>query len=254
MDTDGRIDITDVYAYTHGSNTVLIMNVDPLAGVLATSPLSFRSDALYEFRIDNTGDASPDVIYRLHFSSPNSKGQQNVVLKRATGKQVNSGDGGKVIANGLTGKNINVTTGGKLFAGVRDDPFFFDLAAFRQFSTDGDSADFCAPGSNFFTGLNVASMVLEVPTASLLGSSAPVIYPWATVSLKDSSGAWDQVERMGKPALATVFIKPTGGANSDAYNVTAPADDLATWGSFFPDNPIPLLGGIPCETCFYRIC
>src|SRR5258708_36237082 len=50
---------------------------------------------------------------------------------------------------------------------------------------------------------------------------------------------------MGKPALATVFIKPTGGANSDSYNTTAPANDLATWGSFFPANPIPLLGGIP---------
>jgi len=243
VDTDGRIDITDVYAFTHGSNTVLIMNVDPVAGVL--SPNTFRSDALYEFRIDNTGDATPDVAFRLHFSSPNSNGQQNVVLKMATGKQADSGNGGGTIATGHTGANISVSSGGMLFAGSRDDPFFFDLAAFKKFSTDGNPADFCSPGSNFFAGLNVASIVLEVPTASLLGSSAPVIYPWAAVSLQNSNGDWTQVERMGKPALATVFIKPTGGANSDSYNTTAPANDLATWGSFFPANPIPLLGGIP---------
>jgi hypothetical protein len=243
VDTDGRIDITDVYAFTHGSNTVLIMNVDPLAGVL--SPNSFRSDALYEFRIDNTGDAIPDVIYRLHFSGPNSNGQQNVVLKMATGAQVQSGNGGAAVANGMTNTTVSVAGGGMLFAGVRDDPFFFDLAAFKKFSSDGNPADFCSPGSNFFAGLNVASIVLEVPTASLLGSSTPVIYPWATVSLKDSSGNWQQVERMGKPALATVFIKPTGGANSDAYNATTPDHDLAQWGSFFPANPIPLLGGVP---------
>jgi uncharacterized protein DUF4331 len=242
VDTDGRIDITDVYAFAHGSNTVLIMNVDPLAGVI--SPTGFRSNALYEFRIDNTGDAVPDVVYRLHFSGPNSSGRQNVTLKRATGNQARSGNGGTIIATGVTGKTVSVSGGGKLFAGARDDPFFFDLAAFKKFSTDGNPADFCAPGSNFFAGVNVASMVLEVPTASLLGSSAPIIFPWATVSLQNSSGNWVQVERMGKPALATVFIKPTGGANSDAYNATTPNHDLAQWGSFFPANPIPLLGGI----------
>jgi hypothetical protein len=53
---------------------------------------------------------------------------------------------------------------------------------------------------------------------------------------------------MGKPALATVFIKPTGGPNSDAYNATSPSADMAKWGSFFPANPIPLLGGIPVRS------
>ena len=45
---DGRLDITDVYAFqspSNPANTVLIMNVDPVAGVL--SPNTFRSDALY---------------------------------------------------------------------------------------------------------------------------------------------------------------------------------------------------------------
>src|SRR5258706_12459071 len=123
VDTDGRIDITDVYAFTHGSNTVLIMNVDPVAGVL--SPNTFRSDALYEFRIDNTGVAKQDVAFRFHFSSPNSNGQQNVVLKMATGKQAQSGNGGGTIAKGSTGGNISVSSGGSVLAGLGVLPFFF---------------------------------------------------------------------------------------------------------------------------------
>ncbi len=242
---DGRLDITDIYAFQDGaSNTVFVMNVNPLAGVLATSSLTFRSNTLYEFRIDNTGDFHEDVVFRVQFSDPSSDGSQNVILRMATGKQARQGAGGTTIAHGRTGATIPVTGGGSLFTGLRDDPFFFDLSAFTQFQHDGNPADFCNPGVDFFKGANVTSIVLEVPTASLLGSSAPIIYPWGTVSTKDSKGNWTQVERMGKPALATVFIKPTGGANSDAYNATQPADDLARWGSFFPNNPIPLLGGI----------
>src|SRR5947209_4677511 len=81
---DSRIDITDIYAFTHGSNTVLIMNVNPLAG--AGNPTTFRPDAQYAFRIDNSGDSVEDVVFRLHFSSPNAAGQQAVVLKMATGQ------------------------------------------------------------------------------------------------------------------------------------------------------------------------
>jgi hypothetical protein len=239
---DSRIDITDIYAFTHGSNTVLIMNVNPLAG--AGNPTTFRPDAQYAFRIDNSGDSVEDVVFRLHFSGPNAAGKQNLVLKKATGPQALSGDGGAVIATGTTGTVMPVNGGGTLFTGLRDDPFFFDLNAFVKFQHDGNPADFCHPGSDFFAGLNVTAIVLELPTASLLGSKAPLIFPWGTVSLVNSSGNWVQVERMGKPALATVFIKPTGGANSDAYNATVPSADLAKWGSFFPGNPIPLLGGV----------
>lgn len=253
---DGRIDITDIYAWQQDSaDTVLVMNVNPFAGVLASSSTTFRPGARYDFRIDNNGDHVEDVIYRLQFSGARPDGSQNVTLKMLSGKQAQNGsDGGAVIAQGRTGTTLSVKGGGMLFTGLRDDPFFFDLNAFTKFQHDGNPADFCSPGSDFFAGANVTSIVLQVPTASLVGPSGPVIYPWATISLdqsddraskgKKDASEWVQVERMGKPALATVFIKPTGGANSDAYNMTRPVNDLARWGSFFPNNPIPLLGGI----------
>ena len=242
---DGRLDITDIYAFQSDANsTVLVMNVNPFAGALKTSATSFHPDARYEFRIDNTGDFVEDVVLRVEFSKVKGDGTQAVTLRMLTGKQARNGEIGKPIAEGRTGSNLPIDGGGQFFAGLRDDPFFFDLNAFTQFQHDGNTADFCHPGIDFFKGANVTSLVVKIPTSTLRGSTGSIIYPWGTVSTRNNKDDWVQVERMGKPALATVFIKPTGGANSDAYNRTKPSQDLAKWGSFFPNNPIPLLGGV----------
>ena len=78
----GRLDITDVYAFqspSNSANTVLIMNVDPVAGVL--SPTTFNPDASYEFKIDTNGDAKEDITYKVTFSAV-SNGSQGVTLRR----------------------------------------------------------------------------------------------------------------------------------------------------------------------------
>src|SRR3990172_207803 len=55
---DTRLDITDVYAFrspSNPSNTVLVMGVNPLAGVLNNG--TFHPGASYELKIDSDGDA-----------------------------------------------------------------------------------------------------------------------------------------------------------------------------------------------------
>ena len=110
---------------------------------------------------------------------------------------------------------IRVKGGGKLFAGLRDDPFFFDFVSFGTLT-------FCTtdPATDFFAGLNVSAIVLEVRTAQLLDAT-PNIGVWGTVNLDGI-----QVERMGRPVINTALI-PSG--SKDAFNATAPADDVATW-------------------------
>ncbi len=213
VQTDGRIDINDVYAFTNGPNTVLALTVNPLAGVL--SPTSLRPGAAYEFAIDNDGDNVEDIVYRVQSSAPNKAGVQNVVLHRATGTQATGGDGGPVIAHGRSGTTIPVRTGGDLFVGLRDDPFFFDFVSFGTLT-------FCTPDPvpDFFAGLNVTAIVLEVPTADLLDGT-PNIGVWGRIVLNGK-----QVERMGRPVINTALI-PSG--SKDAFNATAPADDVATW-------------------------
>jgi uncharacterized protein DUF4331 len=202
---DGRLDITDVYAFqspSNPANTVLIMNVDPVAGVL--SPTTFNPDASYDIKIDTNGDAKEDITYKVTFSAV-SNGKQNVLLRR-----VPADSGGAVLARGQTGSNVSVSGGGMLRTGVFDDPFFFDLVAFRN------GLAFCpgGVGTNFFAGLNVASIVLEVPSASL-GTHIGV---WARTELNGQ-----QIDRMGRPAINTVFEHTDAG--KDAFNAGIPSHD-----------------------------
>ena len=236
VQTDGRLDINDVYAFTNGDNTVLAMTVNPGAAVLPNSPITFSTDATYQIKIDNDGDAKADIAYRFRFSTPDSNGQQDLTLWHVTGPDAEYDTGtGVQIAEGVTStddeEEIDVDGGGSLFAGLRDDPFFFDLVGFQN------SLTFCTtdPASDFFAGLNVSAIVLEVPTTSLLGPSAPLIFPWASVNVGGL-----QVERMGKPVLNTVFIP---SVKKDAYNAGRPINDVADFGTyFFPTATIPLLG------------
>ena len=213
---DTRLDITDVYAFqspSSSNNTVLVMGVNPLAGVLNDG--TFRSGAAYDFKIDTNGDAKEDLTYRIKFSTPNSSGVQRVTLFREMGE----GDAGDDVplAKGRTGQPIAIPGGGMLRAGVMDDPFFFDLNAFL-------AVDFCNPGTNFFTGLNISAIVLEVPS-SWLGSSNVGV--WARTVLNQK-----QVDRMGRPAINTVFIpnnpfEPSGSEPSqkNAFNGGRPKAD-----------------------------
>jgi len=221
--SDGRTDINDVYAFTAGSDTVLIMDVNPVAGVL--SPTTLKPGAFYEFAIDNDGDAVEDLVYRLHASAPNSYGIQNLVLRRYHSQSASLLEG-LPIAKGKSERTLPVSGGGSLFVGLRDDPFFFDLVGFQTLT-------FCSPGTNFFAGLNVTTIVLQVPTASLLdGSSAFGV--WARTKVDGV-----QIDRMGRPAINTVLI-PSG--SKDAFNATHPMNDVAAWTSTVTASLLALNG------------
>ena len=220
---DTRLDITDVYVFqspNNPENTVLIMGVNPLAGVLNDG--TFRAgNALYAFKIDSNGDAKEDVTFRIKFSRPNKSLVQSVMLARDGGVDKDlDGSMRNPIAKGKTNEIISIPGGGMLFAGVMDDPFFFDLEGFL-------ALDFCAPGEtrpNFFAGLNVSAIVLEVPS-SWLGSNNVGV--WARTVANDK-----QIDRMGRPAINTVFIpnnplEPQGTEPSlkNTFNAARPRAD-----------------------------
>jgi hypothetical protein len=243
---DTRLDITDVYAFqspTNPDNTVLIVGVNPLAGVLNDG--TFHPGAAYEFKIDSNGDAQEDLTYKLTFSKANKSGVQTVMLRCMPARQCrpgngddkdrrgdDDGEGGRVLARGKTGTDIEVRGGGMLHVAVFDDPFFFDLNAFL--GTDGRS--FCDGNEeNFFLGLNISAIVLEVPS-SWLGSNN--IGVWARTVLNEK-----QIDRMGRPAINTVFIpnnpfEPSGSEPSqkNAFNAAKPKMDQRKFRSEIVDT------------------
>jgi hypothetical protein len=224
---DGRTDINDIYAFqspTNPDNTVLVMTVNPVAGI--QSPTTFRPGVSYTFMIDTDGDARRDIRYTARFNKPDADGQQRVRLTRAA-----DGDT-SLVAEGMTGGSSPISGGGQVFAGLSDDPFFFDLQAFKdQVKGEGGTRTFCdATPTDFFAGLDVSSIVVEVPSSSL-GTNIGV---WAQT--RDNGGV---IDRMGRPAIATVLIND---GNEDAFNATRPVKDRATWLNEVKGNLLGLSG------------
>ncbi|MEO0530667.1 MAG: DUF4331 family protein [Planctomycetota bacterium] len=198
---DGRTDINDLYAFqspTNPDNTVLIMTINPGAGII--SGTEFDPAAEYTFSIDNTGDAVADVSYTTTFADVPGSSQAFTITQ-----------GGAPYAAGTIGGTAVSTSGALATANVFDDPFFFDLDGFN------DGLNFT--GDDFFAGLDVSAIVLEVPSSELGG---PNIGVWATTSVGGS-----QIDRIGRPAINTVLIP---SARKDEFNQADPAGDLAAFG------------------------
>ncbi len=216
-------DIADVYAFNgDGGNVVFVMTVNPLT--MPGDAPTFDPNGLYQFKIDNNGDAVPDVTYNITFGAPATDGTQSVTVTKATGAAADSlsAVGAQVLSGTTTAPasssaTINTSASMKLFAGLRDDPFFFDLNAFKA------GLKFRNPGNDFFLGLNVSAIVISVPPSDFEASGSTKAGVWVVTS--KNGGV---IDRMGRPAINTVFI-PAG--QKDAYNNTKPVDDVATWKS-----------------------
>jgi len=213
---DTRADINDVYVFASPetpANTVLVMTVCPLAGV--TGPKAFALATKYELAIDIDGNAVEDQVYSLQFKKADADGHQKFTLM---GPKFGNK---KVKITGTTeATDVTFGTGGKVFAGLRDDPFFFDLIGFKK-----GLAFSAATSRNFFAGLNTLAIVVEVPTTSFGTLTNSTMGVWA----RTKKGR-NQIDRMGRPAINTVLI--SGGApgqNKDLFNRTSPKDDDAKW-------------------------
>jgi Domain of unknown function (DUF4331) len=152
---------------------------------------------------------------------------------------------------------------GKVFAGQRDDPFFvdlgsiFDLGGLRPFNSFHIIPLANTPGRDNVKGLNVHSIVLQVPITDLTrdhqmptdkDDPRAVIGVYASASrqrvtvLKDDGtdgheGNWVQVSRLGAPLINEVII-PLG--QKDKWNRRSPANDA----SFIRNYLTPELAGL----------
>jgi len=129
---DARVDICDIYAFRKprdDNKSVFVFDVNPFAPTFADS---FAPEAVYELKIDTNRDAVADIAYRFTFS-PKEDGVQKVTVLHASGKQAKgNGNDGEVIFKDVAvsfGDTVNTADAGeyRLFAGIRSDPFFFDV-------------------------------------------------------------------------------------------------------------------------------
>lgn len=240
-----KSDINDLYAFKNArGNAVYAMTVNPLTSPADTMRLALDPGTVYEFKADTNSDAVADWALKFTFSGTSAV--QDVTVRLATGAGAASNDPvGDVIAQGKTSAGAGVTTfksnDGKytFYVGPRDDPFFFDLAAFNK------GLAFTNPGVDTFKGTNVTAIVVEenqAPAAQKVGY-------WATTARQNSLDRWEQLDRMGRPAILTVFIPTleyigdTTASQEDAFNNNNPDRDVA----IFKDEVLATLAALKSD-------
>ena len=230
---DPRFDINDLYVFEgrRTSDTVLAVTVNPIA--TGDSTFLEHEDGAYFLRVDRNGDAVEDVTYSVTFLDNWRGDGQNVLVRKATGKAAQSErPSGRVVGFGPTESTIRLSGGGKLFAGLRSDPFFFDLGGFLGSVEGANNGRMLNDGNenDFFADLNTLAIVLEVDDDDL-GTNIGV---WSTTSKRQSFLNWGQIDRMGRPAINTVVNSsgPVVGADSNAknvFNASKPKNDVANF-------------------------
>jgi hypothetical protein len=225
---DLALDVTDLYAFRSpecSDCTVFVVGLNPLTDPGVNAAFSRRGS--YKVRIDTDGDAVQDMTFDARFGRQGARGMQRFKVKL---RQVDGPDStivrrrdGRTTPVGEMPAAIQGELGIRAFAGMADDPFFFDLPGFLNL-------DFCAtdPAPDTFAGTNVTVLVLEVPNAVLAGEGTD-IGVWV-----ETHRGGRQIDRMGRPAINTVFI-PTNPLEPDepsmkrAFNESSPARDRMTF-------------------------
>lgn len=169
------LDITDVYVFRSPAtrtNAVIAVNhqsiFNPAGGIAIASGTLFASDGVYQTFVDRNGDLVPDLTITTRFAGA---GPVQIFSVEGLTPAPITGNVTPLGSSPLIVQREGIT----VFCGARDDPFFFDLAAFNDFVFNGPyipSAGIRRPGNgaptNFFRG-NVASIVLELPVTMLTG-------------------------------------------------------------------------------------
>lgn len=215
------LDLNDVYVFPGSSDGRIVLVMDIGSPIARLAQPSFDGNALYQFKVDNTGDAVEDLVIQVLFDDMSDGSQRINVLGPAAPAE--TGMKSRLIENPLVqGNTGQVFTSGdmQVFAGPRLDPFYIDFEQVVRILPDRRPATFLndtsqlgratafrpAPSEcnasgqitgqvgpfdpdhgcaqNLFTGARTLSIVLELPE-SALGVPAGTdgsIGVWATIS------------------------------------------------------------------------
>jgi hypothetical protein len=197
---DPAADITDVYGWVEGSKVILVLNVAPLADANS----KFSDKVQYVFHTMSTGTfGMPGTPLDIICTFDAAQTAQCWV-----GEAYVTGDASS--ESGLASEKGDF----KVFAGLRDDPFFFNLDGFKdvvatvdavkatltydpagcptidgatstllvtKLKTDPKSSPPGGTAKDFFAGLNVLSIVVELDK-SLLNGGGKFISVWGSTN------------------------------------------------------------------------
>ncbi|MFI6709816.1 DUF4331 domain-containing protein [Nonomuraea sp. NPDC050478] len=252
-------DNTDVYAFVSPDkpDTVTLLSnwipfQEPQGG---PNFYPFDTRSRYNIKIDNDGDAKPDITYQWTFRNEDRRGNatflynngpvtslddQNLLFRqRYTLRRITENGSSTLVSNGIVAPSnvgpasmpnygalrsqaiTDLKGGGKTLAGQSDEAFFLDLRVFDLLY----GGDLSEVGRDTLKGYNVNTLGLQVPKEDLAlkgdPKRNPVVGVWSTTD-KHNGGKFVQVSRLGNP-LVNEVVSPAG--LKDAFNALPPAKD-----------------------------
>lgn len=171
-------DITDFYAFRaeNTDNIAFVANVRGLISPSASSSVDFDENVLIEINIDTNGDAVQDMVMqaiprdgKMYIFGPFASTSTDLNSTINTDAVTTVVDITPYGSNAISATNASGITA---FAGLRDDPFYFDFSQYSEIIA-GNATSFNDPGTDLFAGTNVLSLVVEVPK-SLIGGTGTI--------------------------------------------------------------------------------
>lgn len=243
---DPGADIADVFAFLDpNDNSKVVLAMDVEGFIVPSEALNhsfFAPDVRFRFEIENTGDAIPDEFVDVTFTPQTSRSTpQTATIRLSNGASFTAPTTLPTLAAQPNPFVVTTdsATGISFFAGLTDDPFFFDIVGFNRFvgSVLGGTPDPTQLQRNrdSFAGYNIHMIALSVPAHLLRGAAGNKIIGVNGVTQRHKvevrtslgeveQGAYVQVDRMATPAVNTALI-PFPRKNE--YNASTPADDAA---------------------------
>ncbi len=241
---DKSADIGDVYAFLDPNDNSRLILLGTLQGFInpgeAINFGAFDQNLRFRFDIETDGDAREDQFFDIRFTARAAAANQ---VQTAT---IVSPFGETFTAPTTPGSfadtppapvvTTDPATGISFFAGLADDPFFFDIPGFGRFvsSVLGGSPNPAAlsRGRDSFAGFNNLCIGLSVPLSYLRLRTNEIGVAFRTqrrlnqMVNKDGTvsgfGRFTNVDRMGNPA---VNVALTPFPIKDQYNAASPLDD-----------------------------
>lgn len=284
---DPKVDATDLYAFVSPDNqnsVTLIANYIPFEEP-AGGPnfYSFDDNALYEIKIDNNGDAVPDITYQFRFKtqiknpktflyntgsinmltdSTYNYAQTYTLTKIENGVSTVLGTNLPVAPSNIGPKSTpnfaslqaqsikTVGTSTKVFVGQSDDPFFAELGGLFDLLTIRNLPGNAGGGIDGLKGYNVHSLVLQIPITELtLNKNHPTTAsdPSAVI------GVWTTSSRHTTSVLGT---SPSGDSATGDWvqvsrlgaplvnEVVVPLGAKDIWNRSYPVNDAQFANGV----------
>lgn len=242
---DQPCDIADVYLFPDPNDSSKVVVIETSRGFIVPGEAVnfgfFDHNVRHTLNFETTGDATPDKSISVTFSPITAGGTaQTATVTLPNGSTFTAQTTPSTLAANPLPPTItnDPASGVSFFAGMVDDPFFFDIPGFARFRNSvlsgAPDASTLQRGRDSFAGYNILAIALSVPVSAF----GPI--PTGVLGVESRTqrqrfqlvqngsftgvGNYQTVDRMGNPGL-NVLIVPFSLKN--LYNAASTEDDAA---------------------------